>query len=167
MRPSLLPQPRAGIALGEHLVLGHRALARHQALGHGPAMEQDHLIFILAVVVVPIQHRRWALRWPGPWPAWYMAEHRSISQEAANAAVVQLGQQHAGADAQNGFHLVPAAQRQRVQMVLLDIIVDHHGNFCQRALVFLGHAGEIAVAFQPRRSSPPLAASVIRQLALP
>jgi len=51
--PTLVAAPAAaGIVLSEHLMLRDGALAGHQALGHGTAVEQNHLVLIVAVVVV-------------------------------------------------------------------------------------------------------------------
>ena len=48
----------ARIVLGKHLVLGDGALAGHQALGDRAAVEEDDLVLVVAVVVVPVEHGR-------------------------------------------------------------------------------------------------------------
>ena len=45
----------AGVPFGEHLVLGDGSPARHQRLRDGTAMEENYFIFVLAVIVVPVQ----------------------------------------------------------------------------------------------------------------
>ena len=47
---------RDRIVLGKHLVLGDGALAGHQALGDWAAVEEDDLVLVVAVVVVPVEH---------------------------------------------------------------------------------------------------------------
>ena len=134
----------SGIALGEHLMFGYGALAGHQALRHGAAVEQDHLILIIAVIVVPVEHRAGAFARQIHGAHGHGRAHIDFAG-SHDAAIIQFRQQHAGAHAHIGFHFVPAAQRQRVQMVFLDIAVDRHGNLRQRSEVLLRHLGKIGI----------------------
>ena len=137
----------AGIGLVEHLVVGDGALAGHQALGHRTAVEEDDLVLLVAVVVVPVEHGGGLLGGQGHGPHGDGGAHIDLAG-GRDAAVVELGEQHTGADAQHLLHLVPAAQGQRVQVVLLDVAVDGNGDLGQGILIALGHLREVGVVHQ-------------------
>ena len=147
MRPSLQPPAAAGIVLGEHLVFGDGALGGHQALGHGAAVEEDDLVLVVAVVVVPVKHRGRLLAGQRHGAHGDGGTHVDLAG-GDDAAVVEVGKQHAGAHAQIGLQLVPAAQRQRVEVIVLNVLVQHAADLRQRHGVLLRHLAEVGVSAQ-------------------
>ena len=129
-------------------MVGDGALAGHQALGHRAAVEQDHLVLVVTVVVVPVQYGGGPLGGQAHGPHGDGGAHIDLAG-GDDAPVVQLRQQHAGTDAQMGLHLVPAPQGQGVQVVLLDVLVDDHRQLAQVQHIGRGHVGKIRVVFQP------------------
>ena len=146
---ALIAAPAAArIIFGEHLMLRNGTLAGHQALGYGTAVEQDDLVLVIAVVVVPVQHGGGTLGGQTHGPHGDGGAHIDFAG-GHNAPVIQLAEQHAGADPEVSLHLVPAPQSQRVQMVFVDVLVDDHAHLCQGKGVGGGDMGEVGVVFQP------------------
>ena len=146
---SLIAAPaRSGIALCKHLVLGDRAFPRHERLCYGTAVEQNYLVFIVAVVVVPVKaSRRLSAR-----KRHCTHGDRGTQIDLArgdNAAVVELGQKYTRADAENGFHFIPAAERDRVELVLPDVFVDDNGDLGKRKCILFGYLCKVGIGFQP------------------
>ena len=137
----------ARIVLGKHLVLGDGALAGHQALGDRAAVEQNDLVLVVAVVVVPVKHGGRAFGSKAHGAHGDGGAHIDLAGRD-NAAVIELGEQHARADAKIRLHLVPAAQRQRVQMVFFNVLVEHDGDLRQRQSVSGRDLGEVGVILQ-------------------
>ena len=111
-------------------------------------MEEDDLVLVVAIVVVPVKHGGRTLGGKAHGAHGDGRTHIDLAG-CDNAAVVQLGEQHARADAQIGFHLVPAAQRQRVQMVFFDVLVEHDGDLRQRQGIGGRDKREVGVVLQP------------------
>ena len=135
------------IVLGKHLVLGDGALAGHQALGDRAAVEEDDLVLVVAVVVVPVKHSGRAFGSKAHGAHGDGGAHINLAG-CDDAAVVQLGEQHARADAQIRLHLVPAAQRQCVEVVFFNVLVEHDGDLRQRQGIGGRDLGEVGVVLQ-------------------
>ena len=110
-------------------------------------MEEDDLVLLVAIVVVPVQNGGGLLAGEAHGPHGDGGAHVDLTG-GGDTPVIQLREQHAGADAQHLLHLVPAAQGQRVQMVLLDVAVDGDGDLGERILVALRHQREVGVIHQ-------------------
>ena len=128
-------------------MLGDGALAGHQALGDRAAVEEDDLVLVVAIVVVPVEHGSRAFGSKAHGAHGDGRTHINLAG-CDDAAVVQLGEQHARADAQIRLHLVPAAQRQRVQMVFFNVLVEHDGDLRQRQGIGGRDLGEVGVVLQ-------------------
>ena len=116
-----------GIALVEHLVGSEGSFARHEGLGDGAAMEEDDLVLVIAIIVVPIKNRRGMTGSEGH------GAHRDGAAEvdfarSDDTPIVEFGKKDAGANAENLLHLVPATERDRVEMVFRDVFVDNDGD---------------------------------------
>ena len=138
---------RTGVALCKHLVFGDGALARHEALRHRSAVEQNDLVLVVTIVVVPVEAggRLTACK--------RQRAHGDGAREvdlarAGDAPVVEFGDEHARADAEDGLHLVPAAQGNGIQPVFLDILIDDDGDLGERKFILFGHLCKIGIGFQ-------------------
>ena len=134
----------AGISFGEHLVLCHSPFPAHQALRHRAAVEKNHFVFILAIVIVPVQYRCGLFTCQMHGTHGQCRTHINLAG-SHNSPVIQFTEQHAGADAQHFLHLVPAPQRQRVQTVAFYVLIQHSRYFGQCQQIGPGHPGAVRI----------------------
>ena len=146
--PTLIAAPAgAGIGLVEHLVVGYSPLRSHQTLGYGTAMEENNLVLLLAVVVVPVEDGSGLLTGQRHGAHGDGGAHVDLTA-CGNPPVVQFTQQDAGADAQHLLHLIPAAQGQGIQMVFFNVSVNGHRDLGQGIFVLFGDFGEVRIILQ-------------------
>ena len=93
-------------------------------------MEEDALVRIVFVVVVPVEACGGLLRCE------MEGEHSDGVADiefaaGGNAAVVEFAQQHAGGDFGGELQVVPAAEADGVQRVLFDKLIDGDGGLRQ------------------------------------
>ena len=90
-------------------------------------MEEDDLVGIITIVIVPVKNGCRLTR------SEKHSAHRDRRAEVdfargRDAAVVEFRKKHARANAKNRLHLIPASERDCIEMILFDIIVDRAGN---------------------------------------
>ena len=131
----------------EHGVEADRSLAGHQFLRHRAAVEEDDLVFLVAIVVVPVQDGSGDFGCEGHGAHRDGGAHVDFAR-SYDAAVIEFGQDDARADAQIGLHLVPAAQGDGVQMIDFDIFVNDTGDLSKGVETLGRNLGEIGVLLQ-------------------
>ena len=102
-------------------------------------MEEDALVGVFAVVVVPVEAGRGI---PGGQLQRVHGDRVRHIQFARSreAAVVHFAQQHARRNPDLGLHLHPTPQGQRIQAALLDQLVEHHAQARELVERGIGHA---------------------------
>ena len=138
---------RAGITLLEHLVGGDGSLSGHERLSDGTAVEKNNLIRIVSIIVVPVKNGGRLTR------SEKHSAHRDCGAKinfarCGDSAVVKLREKHARANTENRLHFVPASERDCVEMILFDVIIDRAGDLCQNLHAVLWNLRAVGVLFK-------------------
>ena len=123
------------------------ALLGHQGLSDRAAVEQDDLVLVVAVVVVPVEDCGRLFARELHCAHGECGAHVDLTG-SCDAAVVQVAEEDARADAELGLHLVPAAQCQRVEVILVNILIDDDGHLRQGQLLRRGDDAEVRVLLE-------------------
>lgn len=132
----------------QDFVGGDDAGAGHHALRHRAAVEEDALVIIVTVVIIPIQASGDVARGEAQRVHGHGVAHVHLAT-GGEAAVVEHRQDDAGADAVLDLQLDPATQRQGVEIQLLDDLVEHHGQPDDLVDFDCRHLAEVRVVDQP------------------
>ena len=145
---TLVGTPTAsGVTLSEHLVLGNGTLACHKSLCNGSAVEENNLVLVVAVVVVPVKASGGLTRSESH--SAHRDSARKVVLAGANySAVVEVGNKNAGANAEDSLHLVPATESYCVEVVLVYVLVDNDGYLSECDHVLCGNKGEVCVSLE-------------------
>ncbi len=108
-------------------VVGDPPPAHHHAPGRGAAVEQDALVLLIAVIVVPVQHRRGIAGGELQGVHGDRVAHVHLACRC-DASVIHLTEQHAWGNAELLLHFHPTAEGQCVHPVLLDDVVQDHAQ---------------------------------------
>ena len=128
-------------------MFGNRTFLYHKALGSRSAVEQNYLVLIISVVIVPVKDCRRLLTCESHCPHGYRGSQINLTG-GHDAAVIQLRKEYTRTYPKNCLHLVPAADRQRIQMILFDVFVNDNRYLSQSILVFLRNFAEVRIFHQ-------------------
>ena len=110
-------------------------------------MEEDALVVLLLVVVVPVQQRD-----RGVGGQLERVHHHRVGDvhlaRAGDAPVAQLAEQHAGRDVELVLQLPPAADGVCVELELVHDLIQHHAQAHQVVHRPRGHGAERGVGVQ-------------------